>query len=69
MVRMVLQRLRENNLKVNVKKVQFGLSEAKLLGVTINGRTKRWNFHAQNVLQNYKDFEWVVPGLYTGFHI
>lgn len=40
LVKMVLTKLRENNLKVNIKKTQFAVQEAKLLGLTINGKEK-----------------------------
>lgn len=40
LVRNVFMRLKENNLKVNLKKIQFSQQEAKLLGVTINGKDK-----------------------------
>jgi Reverse transcriptase (RNA-dependent DNA polymerase) len=40
LVRKVFERLKENNLKVNMKKVQFAQREVKLLGVTVNGKEK-----------------------------
>lgn len=40
LVRWVLQKFSENNLKVNKKKVQFGMEEVKLLGLTVNGKEK-----------------------------
>jgi hypothetical protein len=34
----VLEKLRKNNTRVNKEKLQFGVEEVKLLGVTINGK-------------------------------
>lgn len=40
LVKWVLNKFKENNLKVNKKKIQYGSEEVKLLGLTINGKEK-----------------------------
>ncbi|MGL5636187.1 MAG: reverse transcriptase family protein, partial [Bacteroidales bacterium] len=40
LIKEVFKRLVTNNLKINVKKVQYNQSEVKLLGVTVNGRDR-----------------------------
>lgn len=40
LVQWVLLKLQKNNMQINVKKIQFGLNEVKILGVNVNGREK-----------------------------
>lgn len=40
LVRWVFRKLANNNLRINTKKVQFGMGEVKLLGVTVNGQSR-----------------------------
>jgi hypothetical protein len=40
LVRFVLGRLKENNMTVNLKKVQFAQKEIKMLGLTVNGNER-----------------------------
>lgn len=40
LVKIVFRKLIENNLKINVKKIQYNQSEVKMLGLIVNGKDK-----------------------------
>lgn len=55
-VREVLKRLSENNMKLNMSKVQFGQLEVKLLGITLN-----WKDKVPSEIKKNEALEFPVP--------